>query len=213
MRIARGNFYERTFRLMLSVLLVCGCAPPEYGNSKNPETQLNRTEQNPQRQTMKLTSRAFENGVRLDAVYTVEGQDISPPLAWSAPPAGTKSFAIICDDPDAPSARHPGPEPWVHWVIFNIPGEMSEIPPKVGQDREPGEISGARQGRNSWPENNIGYRGPAPPHGSGPHRYVFRLYALDLVLSLPAGATKAQLLTAMERHILAEGQLIGIYER
>ena len=162
---------------------------------------------------MKLTSSAFENGIKLDAVYTVEGQDISPPLIWSTPPAETKSFAIICDDPDAPSARQPGPEPWVHWIIFNIPAATRELPSGVCRDREPGEVPGARQGRNSWPENNIGYRGPAPPPGSGPHRYVFRVYALDLALSLPAGATKSQLLTAMEKHILAEGQLIGIYER
>lgn len=162
---------------------------------------------------MQLTSSAFEDGGRLDAVYTVEGNDLSPPLTWSAPPAKTKSFAIICDDPDAPSARRPGPEPWVHWVIFNIPPETRELPSGVCQDREPGEIPGARQGRNSWPEDNIGYRGPAPPHGSGPHRYVFRLYALDLVLPIPAGATKSQLLTTMQTHILAECQLIGTYER
>lgn len=162
---------------------------------------------------MKLKSSAFENGVRLDAVYTVEGQDISPPLTWSAPPAGTKSIAIICDDPDAPSARRPGPEPWVHWVIFNISAETNELPLGVCQDPEPGEIPAAKQGRNSWPESNIGYRGPAPPPGSGPHRYVFTIYALDTVLSLPAGSTKAQLLMAMGEHVLAEDRLIGTYER
>ena len=162
---------------------------------------------------MRLTSSVFEDGVRLDALYTVEGDDVSPPLAWSTPPAETKSFALICDDPDAPSARRPGPEPWVHWVIFNIPVETKGLPSGVCQDPEPGEIPGARQGRNSWPEGNIGYRGPAPPPGSGPHRYVFRIYALDAVLSLPAGTTKSLLLTAMKQHILAEAQLIGTYER
>ena len=162
---------------------------------------------------MKLSSSAFEGGVRLDAVYTVEGQDISPPLTWSTPAAGTKSFAIICDDPDAPSARRPGPKPWVHWVIFNIPLETRALLSGVCQDREPGEVPGARQGRNSWPENNLGYRGPAPPPGSGSHRYVFRVYALDQVLSLPAGATKSELLTAMETHVLGGAQLIGTYER
>ncbi|MBC7964888.1 MAG: YbhB/YbcL family Raf kinase inhibitor-like protein, partial [Fuerstia sp.] len=78
---------------------------------------------------------AFEDGVRLDAVYTVEGEDVSPPLTWSAPPAGTKSYSIICDDPDAPSARRPSPEPWVHWVIFNIPVETRELPRGVRQDQ------------------------------------------------------------------------------
>jgi Raf kinase inhibitor-like YbhB/YbcL family protein len=101
----------------------------------------------------------------------------------------------------------------VHWLIFNIPVERQKLPSGVCPELEPVEIPGARQGRNSWPEGNIGYRGPAPPHGSGPHRYVFRIYALDTVLSLPAGATKSQLLTAMEQHILAEAQLIGVYER
>ena len=109
--------------------------------------------------------------------------------------------------------RVPGPEPWVHWVIFNIPLETRALPSSVCQDREPGEVPGARQGRNSWPENNIGYRGPAPPPGSGPHRYVFRVYALVQVLSLPAGATKSELLTAMETHVLGGAQLIGTYER
>jgi len=162
---------------------------------------------------MQLTSHEFNDGETLKDVFTVEGEDISPPLAWTAPPAGTKSFALICDDPDAPSARNPGPEPWVHWVIFNLPAEARELPAAVSDELELDMFPGARQGRNSWPEHNAGYRGPAPPRGSGPHRYIFHLYALDSSLSLPAGATKVELLSAMKKHILAEAKLTGIYER
>ena len=162
---------------------------------------------------MQLTSHEFNDGETLQDVFTVEGEDISPPLAWTSPPAGTKSFALICDDPDAPSAKNPGPEPWVHWVIFNLPAEVRELPAAVSDELELDMFPGARQGRNSWLEHNAGYRGPAPPRGSGPHRYLFHLYALDSSLSLPAGATKVELLSAMKTHILAEAKLTGIYER
>jgi Raf kinase inhibitor-like YbhB/YbcL family protein len=162
---------------------------------------------------MQLTSQEFKDGETLKAVFTVEGEDISPPLAWKSPPVGTKSFALICDDPDAPSARNPGPEPWVHWVIYNLPAEARELPAAVSDELEVTMFPGVRQGRNSWLEHNVGYRGPAPPRGSGPHRYIFHLYALDSVLSLAAGATKLDLLTAMKTHLLAEAKLTGIYER
>jgi Raf kinase inhibitor-like YbhB/YbcL family protein len=134
-------------------------------------------------------------------------------LAWAEVPAATKSLALVCDDPDAPSPRKPAPDPWVHWVIFNIPADAARLPSGVKRKREPDEIPGARQGVNSWPSDNVGYRGPAPPPGSGKHRYFFKLYALDSVLELKAGATKQQLLAAMKGHVLAEGQLIGTYER
>ena len=162
---------------------------------------------------MQLTSHEFNDGETLQDVFTVEGEDISPPLAWTSPPAGTMSFALICDDPDAPSAKNPGPEPWVHWVIFNLPAEVRELPAAVSDELELDMFPGARQGRNSWLEHNAGYRGPAPPRGSAPHRYLFHLYALDSSLSLPAGATKVELLSAMKTHILAEAKLTGIYER
>ncbi len=162
---------------------------------------------------MKLESSGFKNGEKLDAKYTVEGQDVSPPLAWSSAPADTKSLALICDDPDAPSPRRPADEPWVHWIIFNIPADRSELPEGVHRDREPADVPTARQGVNSWSTGNLGYRGPAPPPGSGPHRYFFKIYALDKTLDLVAGATKKQLLAAMSGHVLGEGQLIGTYER
>jgi Raf kinase inhibitor-like YbhB/YbcL family protein len=162
---------------------------------------------------MQLTSPGFEQGAKLDARYTVEGEDLSPPLSWSQAPEATKAFALICDDPDAPSPRRPAAEPWVHWVMYNIPAEVSQLPHGIARKGEPDEVPGARQGLNSWPNDNVGYRGPAPPPGSGQHRYVFKLYALDTTLKLATGATKQQLLKAMSAHVLAECQLVSVYER
>jgi Raf kinase inhibitor-like YbhB/YbcL family protein len=162
---------------------------------------------------MNLESSGFENNEKIDVQYTVEGRDISPPLSWSKSPVETKSFALICDDPDAPSPRRPAAESWVHWVIFNIPAERFDLPQEIGKELEPEEVDGAKQGLNSWSKDNVGYRGPAPPPGSGQHRYFFKIYALDTMLELNAGAKKHQLLEAMSGHVLAEGQLVGTYER
>lgn len=162
---------------------------------------------------MKLTSDGFEAGKTIDVKYTVEGADVSPPLSWSDVPDGTMSFALICDDPDAPSPRKPAAEPWVHWILFNIPADSTGLPEHVSRDPEPATITGAKQGHNSWPSDNLGYRGPAPPPGSGPHRYFFKLYALDTLLELDSGISKAELLKAMSGHVLGEGELFGVYER
>lgn len=162
---------------------------------------------------MQLTSSVFESNARISSTYTVKGDDVSPPLSWTDVPEGTQSLALICDDPDAPSPKRPAAEPWVHWVIYNISPSTSELPAGVPRTPKPDGIAGARQGVNSWTSDNIGYRGPAPPPGSGQHRYFFKLYALDVVLDLDAGATKKQLVKAMSGHILTEGELIGVYER
>lgn len=158
---------------------------------------------------IELTSPAFAEGKRIPVKYTGEGQDVSPPLRWSGVPEGTKELALICDDPDAPTA-----EPWVHWVIYKIPADTKELAegiPRVARLKEP---AGALQGKNSWPSGDvIGYRGPMPPPGHGTHRYFFKLYALGAKLVLEPGATKKQLLEAMEGRILGEGQLMGTYER
>jgi Raf kinase inhibitor-like YbhB/YbcL family protein len=127
--------------------------------------------------------------------------DISPPLAWTSGPEGTKTFALICDDPDAPMGT------WVHWVLFNLPADIIELRENVLPERE--LKSGTKQGMNDF--RKIGYGGPCPPGGT--HRYYFKLYALDTKINLDAGATKSELLKAMEGHILAEGQLMGRYER
>jgi hypothetical protein len=137
-----------------------------------------------------------------------QGDDVSPALNWSALPDGTKELALICDDPDAPS-----PQPWVHWVIYKIPpaaGGLREALPRSAQLTQP---TGALQGKNSWPSDNIGYRGPLPPPGHGLHHYHFKLFALDAALDLKPGMDKATLLKAMQGHILAQAELIGTYQR
>jgi len=159
--------------------------------------------------TIELRSTAFAEGEPIPTKYTGEGQDVSPPLTWSGLPAGTRELALVCDDPDAPTA-----EPWVHWVIYKIPGDVAELPEGVAKTPHLKQLSGAIQGKNSWPSGQtIGYRGPMPPPGHGRHRYYFKLYALDVKLVLEPGATKTQLLTEISGHVLGEGQLMGTYER
>jgi Raf kinase inhibitor-like YbhB/YbcL family protein len=150
---------------------------------------------------IKITSPAFEDGALIPPKYTCDGADVSPPLTWDAGPEGTRSFALICDDPDAPMGT------WVHWVLFNLPADTRELAEKVpADDTLPG---GARQGISDF--RRVGYGGPCPPGGT--HRYYFKIYALDAEADLPAGAGKRDLLKAMEGHILAQGQLIGKYAR
>lgn len=151
---------------------------------------------------MKLTSPAFKEGEQIPRQYTCEGKDVSPPLQWEHAPEGTRSFALICDDPDAPVGT------WVHWVIWNIPGKLNELPEGVVAKEQLAD--GTRQGKNDF--RRIGYGGPCPPRGPA-HRYFFKLYALNTVLDLRAGASKKDLLKAMEGHILAEAQLMGTYKR
>lgn len=149
-----------------------------------------------------LTSTGFKAGSTIPKQYTGDGADQSPPLLWSEPPSGSKSIALICDDPDAPRGT------WVHWVLFNVPAQTREL--EEGVPTTESLPNGAKQGRNDF--GNIGYGGPAPPKGKA-HRYFFKLYALDATLNLAPGATKAQLVDAMKGHILAEGQLMGNYQR
>jgi len=150
---------------------------------------------------IKITSTAFEEGGMIPEKYTCDGIDVSPPLAWASVPEGTKTLALICDDPDAPLGT------WVHWVLFNIPANINELPENIPPDKE--LENGAKQGRNGF--RKIGYGGPCPPRGT--HRYYFKLYALDTELDLKAGVKKKKLLKAMEGHILCKGQLMGRYKR
>jgi Raf kinase inhibitor-like YbhB/YbcL family protein len=152
--------------------------------------------------SIELTSTAFQSGATIPKQYTGDGADRSPPLLWSEPPAGTKSLALICDDPDAPRGT------WVHWVLFDLPAKTRELEEGVPTTETLG--NGAKQGTTDF--GNVGYGGPAPPKGK-PHRYFFKLYALDVAVDLPPGATKARLLEAMKGHILAEGRLVGKYGR
>ncbi len=152
--------------------------------------------------TMRLTSPEFKQNEIIPSRFTCEAEDISPPLQWTNPPPGTKSFALISDDPDAPGGT------WVHWVVWNIPADARELPKAVAKDPE--LSNGIRQGITDF--DRPGYGGPCPPPGN-PHRYFFKLYALDTVLPLPPGARKENLEEAMKGHILAQAELIGLYKR
>jgi len=151
-----------------------------------------------------VTSSAFKHGEPIPRKYTGEGSDVSPPLSWTGMPEGTKEIALICDDPDAPIA-----EPWVHWVIYGLPHTCTGLGEGVAKKDKLGD--GSAQGRNSF--GRIGYNGPMPPPGHGVHHYHFKLYALDRPTGLKPGATKKELLRAMEGHILAQGDLVGTYKR
>jgi Raf kinase inhibitor-like YbhB/YbcL family protein len=157
---------------------------------------------------MRLTSPAFTDGERIPKRYTEDGENVSPPLRWMDAPEKTREFALIVDDPDAPREH-----PWVHWVMYGVPGDEHELHERVPRREELSELNGAQQGVNSWTKNNIGYRGPAPPPGHGTHHYRFHLYALDRRMAYSGGLTKDALLKAMEGHILAEAELVGTYER
>ena len=146
---------------------------------------------------MKLLSAAFEHFDPIPVRYTGEGEDISPPLNWQNVPTGTQSFALICEDPDAPNGT------WDHWILYNIPPTMTSF--DEGLKELPQEIQSCH---NSW--GKPGYGGPNPP--SGTHRYFFILYALDSMLELPDGATKADLINAIKGHILTEATIIGTYQ-
>jgi Raf kinase inhibitor-like YbhB/YbcL family protein len=150
---------------------------------------------------MKLESTAFAENERIPKRHTADGPDLSPPLSWSGVPPGTKAFALIVHDPDAPRGD------WVHWVLYDMPPSLSGLPEGVPADPTP--KAGGRHGTTDF--RRLGWGGPAPP--SGTHRYVFRLYALGEETGLPGGATRAQVLAAIKGHVLAEASLTGLYSR
>jgi Raf kinase inhibitor-like YbhB/YbcL family protein len=152
-----------------------------------------------------LTSPAFADNGAIPKQYTCEGTDNSPPLRWPGAPQGTKSFALIIDDPDAPDPRAPKIT-WVHWVAYNIPADANGLAEGAAKSGLP---AGAKQGVNDW--KRADYGGPCPPIGR--HRYFHKLYALDTVLPDLGHATKARLLDAMKSHVVAEAQLIGTYQK
>lgn len=158
--------------------------------------------------TLALTSAAFSMGDRMPVRFTGDGTDISPPMQWTDPPSGTREFALICDDPDAPTA-----EPWVHWLLYNLLPDVRNLPEGMVTSGTPRYPPGAAQGQNSWGRNHLGYRGPAPPRGHGMHHYHFKLYALDVALNLKPGIDKVDLLHAMDKHVIDQGDLVGCYER
>ena len=158
--------------------------------------------------TFELKSPAFKNNERIPKKHTGEGEDTSPALSWTNAPAGAKSFAIIMDDPDAPVGL------WIHWVIYDIPAKLTSLPEGVAKKEilPDGSKHGVCWGVQDADCGRVGYYGPMPPPGK-PHRYFFKLYALDSVLGLKPKAAKSDTLKAMKGHILAEAPLVGIYER
>ncbi|MBC7232335.1 MAG: YbhB/YbcL family Raf kinase inhibitor-like protein [Chloroflexi bacterium] len=189
---------KKWFPLFLCLVLLVGtlirCAPRQI-----PTTTPTKPRPASPTTPFVLTSSAFEPGQAIPRPYTCDGKDISPPLQWRDPPPGTMSFALIMDDPDARG--------WVHWLLYNLPVTTHSLPEAVPAGAELPD--GSRQGKNSW--GKAQYGGPCPP--SGTHRYSFRLYALDIVLDIPAGANVAALQQAMEGHILDQAELIGVYRR
>jgi Raf kinase inhibitor-like YbhB/YbcL family protein len=152
-----------------------------------------------------VKSSAFAGGGEIPRRYTCEGDDISPPLAWSGAPAGTKSFALVVDDPDAPDPKAPRMR-WVHWVLYNLPATANALPEGVKPSALP---AGTCEGRNDW--NRTGYGGPCPPIGR--HRYFHKLYALDAVLAGLGTPGRAELERAIKGHVLAEAELVGTYQK
>jgi Raf kinase inhibitor-like YbhB/YbcL family protein len=184
--------------LLVILVAIAGCARTE------PETTMPPEQAPPGggEMTLNITSTAFVEGGAIPVRYTCDGESISPALNWENGPAGAASLALILEDPDAPVKN------FTHWVIFNLPPDISGLPEAVPRD---GTLdSGAVQGKNGG--GGIGYIGPCPPQGPA-HHYVFNLYAVDRSLDLAAGATKDEVRQAMEGHILAQGQLVGLYQR
>jgi Raf kinase inhibitor-like YbhB/YbcL family protein len=165
-------------------------------------TELPPTPTTEVRMPFELTSSAFKQGEPIPAKYSCNGEDISPPLAWGDPPEGTQSLTLIMDDPDAPAGT------WVHWIVFNLPMDVRTLPENMPAGMKFGDVA-ATFGVNSWGRNEYG--GPCPP--SGTHRYFFKLYALDTTLSLDANVKKGTVQNAMEGHVLAETELMGIFSR
>jgi len=150
--------------------------------------------------TLTVTSTAFQEGAAIPAEYTCEGNERVPPLAWTAPPEGTASIAVIVDDPDAPNGT------WVHWVVFDLPGDLTALDADAVA-----ALTAGTQANNSW--RKVGWGGPCPPKGHGPHRYFFRVYALDTQLGLTPEASRLDVDDAMHGHILGEGVMMGTFER
>ncbi|MDP2729595.1 MAG: YbhB/YbcL family Raf kinase inhibitor-like protein [Dehalococcoidales bacterium] len=187
--VGKVSLVRVTLPAAVCLAILTACAPPETA----PALKEGK---------MKITSPAFQEGAAIPSRYSCDGEDISPALSWSGAPEGTRYFALVMDDPDAPGGI------FTHWIIFNIPADSRGLAEAVAT--EPQLASGARQGRNDF--GKLGYGGPCPPRGAL-HRYHFTLYALDQPLNLTAGVTRKQALDAMRGHTLAQTELIGTFQR
>jgi Raf kinase inhibitor-like YbhB/YbcL family protein len=178
--------YYRWFSLVVILIAACGCRSSDSNQAAQGETPM----------AIQLSSKAFTNGGTIPVKYTCDGENVSPDLSWSGTPQGVKSLALIADDPDAPAGT------WVHWVLYDLPPDTTSL-------------AEGTQGVGVLGTTSFGdarYGGPCPPRGK-PHRYFFKLYALDKLLGLSPGATKAAVEKAMQGHILGSGQLMGTYGR
>jgi len=195
--LIRGKIMQEK-KFIPAIAIVCLCV---LFNAATSCEKRPHTEKGSEKMEIIIESSAFQEGGMIPLKYTCDGINVSPPLKWSDPPEGTKSLALISDDPDAPMGI------WVHWVVYNIPPALKEFPENIPSSKV--VDSGAIQGTTDF--GRIGYGGPCPP--SGTHRYFFKLYALDDKLNLDPGATKQQVVDAMKGHVIAGGQLMGRYKR
>jgi Raf kinase inhibitor-like YbhB/YbcL family protein len=216
---ARGDIMYRVIAAAVALLCVAGCShrdtpvqdsarqtssadsaavPRLPATTARPDTVVQVTSM------FTLASPAFQNGDTIPRQYTCDGTDVSPPLDWLAPPAGAVSFALIVEDPDAPGGT------FIHWVLYDLPGTTASLPEAVPKAAELPQLGGAKQGRTSF--GRTGYGGPCPPAGRA-HHYHFRLFALKAKLGLGAGATRDQVMTAMQAHELGRAELVGLYAR
>jgi Raf kinase inhibitor-like YbhB/YbcL family protein len=188
--------------MLLFGLLACRSGTSSSTESQAVAASAARVESKGGSSMFTLKSPAFANGESIPKQFSCEGSDHSPALAWNAPPSATQSFALVADDPDAPMGT------WVHWVLYDLPGNARQLPEAIAKQEK--IAGGGTQGTNDF--GKIGYRGPCPPLGK-PHRYFFKLYALDALPNLKPGSSKAQLEEKMQEHILAQAELMGTYKR
>jgi Raf kinase inhibitor-like YbhB/YbcL family protein len=182
--IVKMGFKLAMFSLI--ILLGAGCISKEEVNMEK----------------ISISAEGFKDGTTIPDIYTCKGKDISPSISWNGIPAGTKSIALIMDDPDAPGGT------FVHWILYNVPAQTQKLLEGMTHDKTLAD--GSMQGMTDF--GRTGYGGPCPPPGK-PHRYFFKIYALDSMINLPPGASKKQLENAMAGHILAKGEIVGIYKR
>ncbi|MDF1500214.1 MAG: YbhB/YbcL family Raf kinase inhibitor-like protein [Anaerolineales bacterium] len=186
--------------VLLGVLSACGASGST--NDSGPDSSSARGNSSEEgAHEFVVESIAYKEGDEIPVRFTCEGEDLSPPIAWSGVPEDTTSFALVMEDPDAPIGT------WVHWVVYNLPAETNDLPAGVGSGS--GLPDGAFHGKNSW--GDAVYGGPCPPGGT--HRYFIYVFALDTVLDLPAGASSDILRDTMKGHILGQAQLMGKFSR
>ena len=183
----------RCFLTFLLTLAIAGCGLTPYTAAENKKGEV---------MAFQLRSSAFKAGAGIPGKFTCQGSDVSPALSWSGAPAGTKGFALIADDPDAPAGT------WVHWVLYDLPATATQLPENAAKTEK--LSGGGTQGTNDF--RKIGYGGPCPPAGKL-HRYFFKLYALGSVLNLKPGATKAEVEKAIKGQVLAQAEVMGTYQR